>query len=1386
MANLETLELTINGNAESAKSGIDSLVTSLSSLSKAVGKSVNGLMRLNDQLKELKKYGSIKLPNLSAATGAMKAVKTVKKDLSQIIPEFRKEYAAGKTISSWRYGPAAPVNLKNNLGFQEGYQTDAERMAKNPQWYEDPEKQRENAMRNLKENGGVASWAKDTAKAVSDSNREMSSSYKEVANGAKESAESTNEYKEAVEGTEKTSEESVSAFQKLKDGFKNMTSGLSSMFSKIKRIATTMLIRSAIRNLIKDIKEGITNVREWAKVNNHEFYTSMDSLKSKTTEMKNALGASLTPTIQALIPVIRSLCNVVIEAANWINQLISLLTGKSYWIKATEGVDGYTDSVNSAGSAAKDWLATFDELNVMTSSSGGGSSSTGTEYSDMFEEITTFDDKIREVVSFIKDNMQSIYDMAIATGTAIGLWKLGTSFAEVLPTLSTIFGFVATGAVIAVTLQATWLLTNEYLNTKDAGWLFADMLTTAIGSTAAWSIAKNLIGGQAGVWSGAITLTLSALTGISAVLGNADVGAFSKESISTLFVNALKAGLATGLVLKSIYNVDTLVAAEGAGSVALAVFGVSIGLKAALDPNVQMFSAENVIATVGAAVAAGLGTYMWISKVAPSAAVAVGVFSVLVGLKATLSEDIELFSAEHIATTVVAAVGVGLSAFLFGAGAIPAGIIAIATFGALIGIKAIISQDSTTIEWGNIHLTEEQVDTFVRSKMFTVDPVLFMEITSESISQMSIDEQGIKDKLKSLFGIANVIRLGLATKETYANLKNQVDDLLDQVNQWITDEQTMAQRTITLMPELFGKTEAEQNEWLASDSAGWEAVREFANGLGKQLADELVEGENGEIVAKRPERVATLLDEITRISEIIAGQDIATEAEIDLDLKLKDLDESGFTQALAAYSDYKKQMMDAAEDFAKTMLANKTRLVNSLKLALEIDPENEELKKQLADAEEGLQQIKDNWQEIVDNKFSSLYESGKSMLQEWVNKNFALGSITIPWNKEQFENFLLDGMNLEEILSEIFSQNGIDMEVVDINDLLEVGGWDLLSDDIKKNLISCFDVFKPEELANLVGVVPITDILKFSNWDNLDQRLQKQLLSSIISAYGASGIAEIKKSLPNIKAESIIQVTDWSSFTKEQKEAFVKAIGDSYGSAAAKKAAKAAGIQIAEEVENGGNSKKPTITISFKIGNDEKKKLQTDVESTSSPKIYVTPVAKSAAKLDLKKDVEETVKPTVNPLLRLTQYNKTVFNKDTSETVAPVINPKLQSTTTEVSNYKTSVNKNVIPTVNTKLGTTKTYMNDFTDGVKKYVTPSVVIKLGTSKEQMNNFKDGVNKYVVPTVSPKLSSTKAQMNTYNEGVNKWVVPTVSPNLTSTSKATSPAFIKWTIIINNYGK
>ena len=72
MANLETLELTISGNAESASQGLSSLIGSLSALSRQVGKSVGGLLRLNKELEKLKGFSNIKF------SGIEKAAKDVK------------------------------------------------------------------------------------------------------------------------------------------------------------------------------------------------------------------------------------------------------------------------------------------------------------------------------------------------------------------------------------------------------------------------------------------------------------------------------------------------------------------------------------------------------------------------------------------------------------------------------------------------------------------------------------------------------------------------------------------------------------------------------------------------------------------------------------------------------------------------------------------------------------------------------------------------------------------------------------------------------------------------------------------------------------------------------------------------------------------------------------------------------------------------------------------------------------------------------------------------------------------------------------------------------------------------------------------------------------
>ena len=319
MANLETLELTINGSAKQAKQGIDGLISRLSSLSKEIVKPYSDLRDFNAALKETARLSkSINFKNVGKFVGASVAK------------------GAGTTGGKF---PSAKEIAESNA-----------KMAK------------------LRENAALPVEAQAAQHAVSKrliQERMADTAAKRAALEAKSRAKAeanvTNEIKNATQATEQQG----SALGKIKEGFGNLTSGLSGFFSKVKRIATTMMIRAAIRGLIKDVKEGVNNFYEWSKLNNGTFAKSFDTIKAKGQELKNSIGAAIAPVISAAIPVIQSLANAAINAFNWVNQLIALLTGKNYWTKATDNVDAYTDSVNKAGGAAKEWLASFDELVVL-------------------------------------------------------------------------------------------------------------------------------------------------------------------------------------------------------------------------------------------------------------------------------------------------------------------------------------------------------------------------------------------------------------------------------------------------------------------------------------------------------------------------------------------------------------------------------------------------------------------------------------------------------------------------------------------------------------------------------------------------------------------------------------------------------------------------------------------------------------------------------------------------------------------------------------------------------------------------------------------------------------------------------------------------------------
>lgn len=303
-----------------------------------------------------------------------------------------------------------------------------------------------------------------------------------------------------------------SAFESLKTGIKNLS--FVKLLSQFARIAKYRFLRSVIRSITSGFSEGIQNVYNYSKAINSSFAPSMDSAASSLAQMKNSIGAATAPLLQALIPVLQTVVNWFITAINYVNQFIALLNGQTTWTRAvyntTSAYKDQTKAAKSASAAVKDLLADWDELNIIQSqNSGGGTGSTSAaeDYLKMFEEVSKFDSKVREIVDFLKENMETVKNIVADIGLAILAWKLSSAFTGWLSTLATI---ATVGFIIKLAFDASTLLDEAYVESNDIGYLIGDTVMTAALAGIAGKLMSAKFGEGAGLITAGLTFAVSA------------------------------------------------------------------------------------------------------------------------------------------------------------------------------------------------------------------------------------------------------------------------------------------------------------------------------------------------------------------------------------------------------------------------------------------------------------------------------------------------------------------------------------------------------------------------------------------------------------------------------------------------------------------------------------------------------------------------------------------------------------------------------------------------------------------------------------------------------------------------------------------------------------
>ena len=337
MANLETLEMRINANAESASQGIGQLITSLSSLSGVVENVAGGLRGLNTQLGNLKGSRMPKLDNVFGGSGGTnKTVKNIKATTDAIVENTNAMDKAAKA-SARMYTAEEMAESNRKLEAQRAkdgaeYRKFIESIRKDVPGLEGRTKAFDAAV-----SGQLGESAKKMAdyemKKLGQETKAVTQAAKDFVEPAKEMAKSG---EKAASGISKVKKE-LQDVQSVERPVNKTKTALSSLATQIGRIAKTMLIRNALRAMIKGAKEGLNNFYQYSKAVGTSYAAALDSMAVKTGTLKNQLGAAIGSALAAVIPILNAIASAAIMAANAITALFALLGGASTWSKATAG-----------------------------------------------------------------------------------------------------------------------------------------------------------------------------------------------------------------------------------------------------------------------------------------------------------------------------------------------------------------------------------------------------------------------------------------------------------------------------------------------------------------------------------------------------------------------------------------------------------------------------------------------------------------------------------------------------------------------------------------------------------------------------------------------------------------------------------------------------------------------------------------------------------------------------------------------------------------------------------------------------------------------------------------------------------------------------------------
>jgi phage-related protein len=253
------------------------------------------------------------------------------------------------------------------------------------------------------------------------------------------------------------------------------------LVTRVEKLAKRVFIFSMITAALRSMRTWLLEIVK----SDQEAFAAM-------AQLKGALLTLAQPLVQVLVPAFTLLVRVIAAVVTQIARLVAAISGKSLSSAAAsaKALNAQTKALKGTGKAAKDAgksLASFDEINQLSSSSSGGG---GGASADAIAPDFSFMDEVDA-------RLRKIADAVILIGGGLAAWKLSSLLPGTLGTVAEKL------AGIALTVGGLILLWDGLSDAWNNGVDWANLIEI-LGGAAAAALGLYLTFGKVGAGIGLI------------------------------------------------------------------------------------------------------------------------------------------------------------------------------------------------------------------------------------------------------------------------------------------------------------------------------------------------------------------------------------------------------------------------------------------------------------------------------------------------------------------------------------------------------------------------------------------------------------------------------------------------------------------------------------------------------------------------------------------------------------------------------------------------------------------------------------------------------------------------------------------------------------------